>query len=234
MVCQVSDKDFYALSHASAHLTSLMALGLQMKVFYHTLMDKCMGKAEEAMTQLSDVYSIVQATLLDCEELFQDAAGEYVQSNSLFTPSDRNAMAADIEKHLDTKYSWYDWTVTVVQDNDKPPAGLAWIYRIGSSSACLYLQFVPCDLGNAKVLCSDHPCHPDRARCRDVKAMGSAVCQCGKMFNGEKCDRSVRDDIDLSFLGQGDNPIIVPDLTTIYYSIMDLKALLKTLACQTP
>ena len=82
--------------------------------------------------------------------------------------------------------------------------------------------------------CSGMNCHS--GECRQIKDTSSGICKCEKMFYGPTCEESVQNDIDFAsmeskLIGITFQP--VPDLTTIYFDLKEMKeyvgALLETL-----
>lgn len=75
-----------------------------------------------------------------------------------------------------------------------------------------------------KPSCSDVNCK--RGECKSIKDTSQAFCKCHKMFYGPSCEESIQNMIDYAALEGEINGMIykpVPDLTTIYFSIWQLK-----------
>ncbi|KAG5830016.1 hypothetical protein ANANG_G00319200 [Anguilla anguilla] len=72
--------------------------------------------------------------------------------------------------------------------------------------------------------CSNVNCN--KGECRQIKDTSTGICKCEKMFYGPTCQGSVQDDIDYAIMetkiiGISYQP--VPDLTTIYYDLKEMK-----------
>lgn len=72
--------------------------------------------------------------------------------------------------------------------------------------------------------CSDVNCN--NGECKPIKDTTQVFCKCHKMFHGPTCEESIQNIIDYAALEGEINGMIykpVPDLTTIYFSIKELK-----------
>ncbi len=72
--------------------------------------------------------------------------------------------------------------------------------------------------------CSDVNCN--NGECKPIKNTTQVFCRCNKMFHGPACEESIQNIIDYAALEGEINGMIfkpVPDLTTIYFSIKELK-----------
>lgn len=237
---KICRNNVYMLGLYSSYLSTLMVVGLQMKVYYHTMMATGgVTKAQEAMTQLSDVYLAMQNTQLEClddlptrvdwevtlsligilskinySRSFFEVINE--KGNPIVTSLSDPKTASGFEEQLNTKFSLFTWTVVSIiwRKEDELRDGFDMVFGLPWTPVRLYLKYAPRDLSFAKQSCTEELCPSQSGRCRKVKALGGDICQCAKMFYGSKCGRSVQDDINQSLLGQGKTPIIVPKLTT--------------------
>lgn len=82
----------------------------------------------------------------------------------------------------------------------------------------------------AKPPCSDVNCK--HGECKPIKDTTQVFCKCHKMYHGPACEESIQNIIDYAALeGEIDGLIYqpVPDLTTIYFSVKELKDYTKGL-----
>ncbi|KAK1152033.1 hypothetical protein AOXY_G31934 [Acipenser oxyrinchus oxyrinchus] len=79
--------------------------------------------------------------------------------------------------------------------------------------------------------CSKSPCQ--NGICKPIPATTGEFCMCSKMFYGVNCEKKVSDDFDWEAIKSTIDSIViqpVPDLTSIFFSIKDLKEYTKLLA----
>ncbi|KAJ8277090.1 hypothetical protein GJAV_G00071370 [Gymnothorax javanicus] len=119
LVTEKSKGNFKTLVQFTSYFTSLMVTGLQLNLYYYMLKGyNRKPKAEEAVSQLTDVRTKIQDILIECADNFEVWAEKDVQEIGTQPLPDKLHLAYRIKEHLEKKFSWYEWTVIVHDKKD--------------------------------------------------------------------------------------------------------------------
>ncbi|KAK7149176.1 hypothetical protein R3I94_008706 [Phoxinus phoxinus] len=118
LIIEKSNGDFNILVQYSTYFTTLMVSGLKLNVFYYKLKGyDGEGKAQEAVTQLSNTLSAIEDALIECADGFEKWALKDTEKLSSQRFSEPKMLATNIKNHLESKFHWFKWIV-IAHSND--------------------------------------------------------------------------------------------------------------------
>ncbi|XP_041930890.1 SE-cephalotoxin-like [Alosa sapidissima] len=119
LIWEQSEGDVRVLTRFSSYVTALMIRGSFVSTIYDKLKSERadLQRALPAAEHLLSLSKFLQRRLLDCTDGYAAWVRKDVEEIMTGPFSEIRSMATDIKAHLDAKFSWFTWTVIVLDSS---------------------------------------------------------------------------------------------------------------------